>query len=206
MDHAPSAPDFTLLVERIKTGSTDAAHELYLHFIRGIKYVVTRQLGPDRSDDLAQDVFAAVIGAIRNGELREPERLAGFVRTVVQRTIASEIGHLRTQRERSLEIDEHRHFVEPNAESDLVHKEDLALADRVLRSLRSRDREILIRFYLKEQSVEDICREMCLTTTQFRNTKNRAKDKFAQKGGLLRSATRKGETAALLGGSRKMHL
>jgi len=39
-------------------------------------------------------------------------------------------------------------------------------------------RDILVRFYLKEQSQEQICREMSLTETQFRLRKSRAKEKF----------------------------
>jgi DNA-directed RNA polymerase specialized sigma24 family protein len=52
-----------------------------------------------------------------------------------------------------------------------------ALAD-----LGQRDRDILVRFYLKEQSQEQICREMSLTETQFRLLKSRAKAKFGEIG------------------------
>jgi hypothetical protein len=37
------------------------------------------------------------------------------------------------------------------------------------------DHEILRRFYLQEQSKEQICEEMNLTPTQFRNMKSQAK-------------------------------
>jgi DNA-directed RNA polymerase specialized sigma24 family protein len=51
-----------------------------------------------------------------------------------------------------------------------------------LESLSKRDRDILIRFYLKEQSQEQICQEMALTETQFRLLKSRAKAKFGDIG------------------------
>jgi DNA-directed RNA polymerase specialized sigma subunit len=43
-----------------------------------------------------------------------------------------------------------------------------------LRRLKKRDREILERFYLREQNAQQICAEMRLTETQFRLFKSRA--------------------------------
>jgi DNA-directed RNA polymerase specialized sigma24 family protein len=51
-----------------------------------------------------------------------------------------------------------------------------------LSALSKRDRDILIRFYLKEQPQEQICREMSLSETQFRLLKSRAKAKFGEIG------------------------
>ena len=42
------------------------------------------------------------------------------------------------------------------------------LMQSALAALSQRDRDILVRFYLKEQPQEQICREMALTETQFR--------------------------------------
>jgi hypothetical protein len=42
-----------------------------------------RQLGPRDLDDKVHDVFVIVAQAIRRGDLRDPERLMDYVRTVV---------------------------------------------------------------------------------------------------------------------------
>ena len=52
----------------------------------------------------------------------------------------------------------------------------------VLYSISERDREILTRFYLREQSQEQICEDMNLTETQFRLLKSRAKARFGELG------------------------
>jgi len=52
----------------------------------------------------------------------------------------------------------------------------------ILRSLPDRDREILTRFYLDEQTQEQICEDMNLTETQFRLLKSRAKARFGELG------------------------
>lgn len=53
---------------------------------------------------------------------------------------------------------------------------------KVLSEIPARDREILTRFYLLEQSQEQICLEMELSDTQFRLLKSRAKSRFGELG------------------------
>ena len=52
----------------------------------------------------------------------------------------------------------------------------------MLTELSGRDREILTRFYLQEESQEEICAEMVLSETQFRLLKSRAKARFGELG------------------------
>ena len=73
------------------------------------------------------------------------------------------------------------------AESLLVD-EQKELVKLLLGALSARDREILLRFYVSEQSPEQICAEMGITDTQFRLIKSRAKVKFAQ---LIRNPPRR---------------
>ena len=56
------------------------------------------------------------------------------------------------------------------------------IMEEVLRDCSRRDREILTRFYLLEQSQEQICKEMDLNDTQFRLLKSRAKQRFSDEG------------------------
>ena len=60
--------------------------------------------------------------------------------------------------------------------------EEEQLAVSVLKGISRRDREILTRFYLQEQTQEQICSEMKLSETQFRLLKSRAKARFGELG------------------------
>jgi hypothetical protein len=60
---------------------------------------------------------------------------------------------------------------------------------RVLKAVPKRDREVLVRFCLKEEDLSLIRREMELTETQFRLIKSRAKARFGELG-RTRLATR----------------
>src|SRR5271156_1129688 len=83
--------DWANVVGRIRLGEQAAVEELYRVFSRGIRYYLCRQLGPQDLDDRVHDCFLIVTQAIRRGELRDPDRLMGFARTIVRRQIAGHI-------------------------------------------------------------------------------------------------------------------
>src|SRR6266850_6830256 len=172
------------LVESIKRGERSGMEELYRVFSRGVRFYLCRQLGPQDLDDKVHDTFVIVVQAIRKGELREPERLMGFVRTVVRRQVAAQIDRSVQSRREQAELEtttsvsDHRNTPEEAA----IERQHEEVAEAVLRSISGRDREILTRFYLLEQCQEEICEEMKLSETQFRLLKSRAKARFGELG------------------------
>jgi RNA polymerase sigma factor (sigma-70 family) len=181
---AETPNNWSELVERIRQEDPTGMEELYRIFARGIRFYLCRQLGPQELDDRVHDTFLIVVQAIRRGDLREPERLMGFVRTVVRRQVAAHIDDLVHSRREEVEIDVNSRLPDRswNPEQSLASRENIALMRRVLDSLSQRDREILVRFYLQEESQDQICREMELTETQFRLLKSRAKARFGELG------------------------
>jgi RNA polymerase sigma-70 factor (ECF subfamily) len=172
------------LVERIRNNDNGALEELYRIFSRGIRYYLCRHLGPQELDDKVHDTFLIVVQAIQSGGLREPERLMGFVRTVVRRQVAAFIDQaVQSRREfTDLEVGGRVPDQRQNPEQHAIQEQKTKLMLKVLRGISRRDREILTRFYLYEQSQEQICEEMSLTETQFRLLKSRAKARFGELG------------------------
>jgi RNA polymerase sigma factor (sigma-70 family) len=179
-----SDPSWPNLVERIRAGEPSGMEELYRVFSKGIRFYLCRQLGPQDLDDKVHDIFLIITQSIRNGDLREPERLMGYVRTIVRRQVAAHINHLVQERrnQTDLEFGMALSDYHPNPERRIIEEQNLKLAMRVLSSLHQREREVLVRFYLREQSATDICRDMQLTETQFRLIKSRAKARFGELG------------------------
>ena len=176
--------DWSGMVDRIQRNDETAMEELYRVFSRGIRFYLCRQLGPQDLDDRVHDCFLIVVQAIRKGDLREPERLMGFVRTIVRRQIA---GHIETAvQTRRQQVDIETSGAIPDRRLDpetfVIGRQEEELAATVLKGISRRDREILTRFYLHEQSQEQICQEMRLTETQFRLLKSRAKARFGELG------------------------
>jgi len=176
--------DFARLVARIQQGDPLGMEELYRLFCRGIKFYLRRQVGPEELDDRLHDAFVIVIEAIRRGDLRDPERLMGFVRTVVRRQVAASIEQAVHNRRDfcELEFDDLVSNSLETPEEQAISRQQAEIMEEVLRSISSRDREILTRFYLLGQTQEHICAEMRLTETQFRLLKSRAKARFGELG------------------------
>ena len=172
------------MVQRIQAGDPAALEELYRIFTTGIRFYLCRQLGPQDLDDRLHDVFLVITQAIQRGDLRDPERLMGYVRTVVRRQIAASIATAVEARRNIHDGDfqailSDRH---PDPERRAMERQNIELALSLLNSLPLRDREVLVRFYLKEQSPNQVCRDMALTHTQFRLIKSRAKARFTELG------------------------
>jgi RNA polymerase sigma-70 factor, ECF subfamily len=181
---AESYAGWAELVERIRTGETDGLEELYQLFSKGIRFYLCRQLGPQELDDKVHDTFVVVVQAIRRDELRDPQRLMGFVRTIVRRQVAAHIDRVVQTRREQIDADSTVRIVDPhgNPEEAAIFRQRTDLIKRVLDELSQRDREILTRFYLQEEDQEQICSEMSLTGTQFRLLKSRAKARFGELG------------------------
>jgi RNA polymerase sigma-70 factor, ECF subfamily len=171
-------------VDRVRTNAPGAMEELYALFERGIRFYLYRQVGAQELEDNIHDIFLIVVQALRRGDLREPERLMGFIRTIAHRQVAAHIDDRVHERNEEVPLETGIPVRDGSwtPEDTAMNQEKLDLMTRTLRSLSARDREILERFYLKEQTQEQICAEMHLTDTQFRLLKSRAKAKFGEKG------------------------
>jgi DNA-directed RNA polymerase specialized sigma24 family protein len=61
-----------------------------------------------------------------------------------------------------------------------IQQEHRQIAARVLSEMPQRDREVLVRFYVNEETPAQIQREMVLSSNQFRLLKSRAKARFSK--------------------------
>jgi RNA polymerase sigma-70 factor (ECF subfamily) len=205
--------DFEGLVEGVRSNDAGAVEQLYNCFQKGLRWYMAHR-GLLDAEDLAQDVFLGTVAAIQRGELRDPSRLAGFVRGVA-RNIASEaidkivkararngtlLGHPVLDLDR-LDYYQDRPFADryytasplPNAEHSLLKRERTQMMVQALSTMRLKEREILERFYLREQTCKKICAEMKLSEDQYRLLKSRAKAHLTT---LVRRDSARAEVAA----------
>src|SRR5712691_7516081 len=91
IDAVPPDPSWVSLVDRIRAGEQSGMEELYTIFSKGVRYYLWRQLGPQDLDDKVHDIFLIITQSIQKGDLREPERLMGYVRTISRRQVAAYI-------------------------------------------------------------------------------------------------------------------
>ncbi len=176
--------DWQDLVRRIQGNEPAALEQLYHLISRGIKILIVRQLGRQEAEDRVHDTFLVVVRSIQRGELREPERLIAFARTVVRRRILQYMTRPASSKRDNLTGDAVTWIPDSDLspEESAIRTQNSNIMESVLRAMSRRDQEVLTRFYLLEQPPEQICEEMDLTETQFRLLKSRAKSRFAEEG------------------------
>jgi RNA polymerase sigma-70 factor (ECF subfamily) len=164
------------IVAEIRSGDNRGADGLYAAVSDCARAQLFHSVDPQVVDDYVQEVLIVVLEAIRHGELRDPECLMGFVRTVTRRQAGVHIRGAIVRR-RLISVDSAFIPVAPyrdSPEAKFSLQQRVALLRKVLELLCLRDREILVRFYYDEQNSRQICAEMHLTSTQFRLYKSRA--------------------------------
>jgi RNA polymerase sigma-70 factor (ECF subfamily) len=164
-------------------GDPAGQEALYEAFAPGLRLFLAHHLQrAEEVEDRLHDVFVQAVAVIREGQLREPKRLAGFMRTIARRQIAAFIQEAVAQRETGGELAEGLVVpsLAPSPEALAIKRQGREQALEVLGSFSQVEREILIRFYLRGQEPEEICRELGLTPNQFRLRKSRAKRRFAE--------------------------
>src|SRR5919109_259426 len=142
-----AAVEWSALVAQIKAGEDAGMEQLYKLFSRGIRYYLCRQLGPQELEDKVHDTFLIVVNAIRRGDLREPERLMGFVRTVVRRQVAAYIEQAVHNRREQTDLESGVAVADrkENPEQEAMIHQKAELMKSVLGCLSQRDRDILVR-------------------------------------------------------------
>lgn len=175
--------DVRRIVNGIGCGDASAMEDFQTILLAGTRWTLARTIGVEESEEKAREIFLMVIEAIRLGKLREPERLMGYVKTIASRMVFAYI-EARTEARMCILDTADIHITDgaENPEQAVIRKEKIELMKRVLRELPERDRDILVRFYLQEQTQQEICKEMNLTENQFRLLKWKAKARFGELG------------------------
>ena len=169
------------LVQRIHSGDLSAAEELVQRYSRGVSFVI-HQLISDREagEDIYQETFRLVLEKVRAGEVREPERLSGFISSIARNLVTEQFRRASRRRARE-EPDAGQSIAtpEPNQLDGLLREEQDSLARQVLASLPSdRDRTVLYRFYVADDDKDEICAGLGVTSLHFNQILCRARERY----------------------------
>ena len=176
------------LVQKVTSGDTNGFEELYGDLSGAVRAGLAHSVPLSSVEDATHEVLVILLEAILNGELRDARRLMGFLKTVAQRRAVAYVRSAVCHRRRFVDADisEARAPLGDSPDRGVHSRERGQRVFKLLRRLSGRDREILERFYLREQPRAQICGEMHLTETQFRLFKSRAIAKCSMVGGVNR--------------------
>jgi RNA polymerase sigma-70 factor, ECF subfamily len=180
---ADKEPEVADLVQRIISGDTDAEEQIIRLHQNGVAIIINRIVkNPLATEDLCQEAFLKVLEKIRRNEVREPERVSGFI-CAVARNIAIEYIRKLRQLTNQEEIGKAEQIADPALSQleQLCRKEREKIIQQVISELKMpRDREVLLRYYIAEEDKELICRNLNLTREQFSRVLFRALERYRE--------------------------
>jgi RNA polymerase sigma factor (sigma-70 family) len=167
------------LAERIRSREPSAEEELVRLFSDRIAYLVlARTRDREAARDLTQDVMLAVVLALRDGHLREAERLAAFVYGTA-RNLVNNYLRTRSRLPREDPIDAAPYLA--SIPDPLENTERATLVRRALGALDSTDRKILLLTLVEGLKPGEIAARLGLTSEVVRARKSRALKKTTER-------------------------
>lgn len=154
----------------------------------GLRALILRRVhDPEVAADILQDAAVTTLEKLRNGEIAQPENVGGYLYRVA-------LNHLRNHRRKDRSAQSSAEALEelkdPDEDTDwksVGRSQWAAAARQLLHEMpSSRDRDVLVRFYLNEEPKERICLDLQLSQEHFNRVIFRARNRFrellAQKG------------------------
>jgi RNA polymerase sigma-70 factor, ECF subfamily len=167
------------LVRLIMAGDQLAEKELVQRYSRGMSIIIRHRVKNAADvEDLCQETFRKALEKIRRGEVREPEKLSGFICGLAKNLA---IGHLRRLSRWEIGNAGAPPLIDhaPNPYDRLLNKERADIVRQVVSEMRAdRDRQILYRFFITEEDKEKICADLDLTSLHFNRVLSRALKRF----------------------------
>jgi RNA polymerase sigma-70 factor (ECF subfamily) len=167
------------LAERVRRHEPAAEEELVRQFSdRVTVLVLARTRDREAARDLTQEIMLAVVLALRNGHLRQTERLAAFVYGTARNLINN---HLRSRSRlpREETIDDARDAA--STPRPIEDEERVLLVRRAVRDLDSTDRKILLLTLVEGLKPGEIAARLGLTSEVVRTRKSRAVRKMTER-------------------------
>jgi RNA polymerase sigma-70 factor, ECF subfamily len=162
---------------------SELQNQLYLRYRRPLMQVfLQRRIDRDAAQDLLQRTFLQAIKKIRADGLQDPNNLGGYLyRTACKLATAYWRGELSRRHESDGELlsslQDDALSLEESLDTDLRAK---CVRELMAKLSVPRDREVLERFYLREESRISIRESMKLTELQFNQVLWRARQRFAE--------------------------
>jgi len=177
---ATGANEATLtLAQRILEGDRAAEEELVNTYRRGVLVIATaRTRDREAAHDLAQEVLMAAIQALRQGKLREHDKLAAFIHGVTRNLINNFLGSRSHRSECELD-DDQSYGADPIVELEAIERRRLVRKE--LAALGVTDQQILLLSLVDGHSLAEVAKRLNMSHAAVRARKSRAIRKITKK-------------------------
>lgn len=174
MLESPEGLDLDVLLRRAATGDPHAERLLIEHFAPRVRAMaLARTRDHDLARDLTQEALVALVQAFRKGQVRDHEKVAGFVAGVARNVINNY--RRRRLRHPESQLDEHTPEVPaPPSIDDADAAERRRLMAEALAELGPGDREVLLLTLVEGLKPGQIARRIGVSPDVARTRKSRA--------------------------------
>lgn len=169
------------LATRVRAGDGSAENELVNTYRRGVFLIASaRTRDREAARDLTQEVFIAVLKALRDGQLREPSKLAAFIQGTARNLINNYIRARARRSECDLDSVE---VPSPDPVMELESAERQRLVRQELAAFGAVDQQILLLSLVDGHSLAEIAKRLNLSHDAVRARKSRMIKKIMKKFG-----------------------
>ena len=147
----------------------------------GLRALILRRVrDPEVAADILQDAAVTTLEKLRRGEIAHPENVGGYLYRVALNHLRNHRRKERTTQSSAIGLNELEGG--GDLEWERVGRTQWAAAARqMLEEMPAqRDRELLMRFYLKDEEKEQICHELRLSREHFNRVIFRARNRFRE--------------------------
>lgn len=169
------------IASAIYAGNTRGEAALLEKYYRQVLFILRhRTKDEEAAKDLCQETFRIVLERLRREPLREPAKLAAFLRNTA---INLHIAEIRKAERRKTYFDSDLLELcedESAGQEAVLAREQARTAVRALIAEldNARDRKLLYRYYIEELEKDEICRELALDNRHFDKVISRARKRF----------------------------
>lgn len=173
------------IVYGVADGESDAMTELYDQLVKYFRGYFIRE-DPARAEDLLHMAYIEIVESLRRRHMETPEALPGLMRTIVVRTILEQrIKQYRAPQTISFDGDDETLILlyRDNSqwpEKAAIREQYLSIVRSAMSELTPQYRELVERFYLQDESKEQIRQSTLLSEKQFALRKSNAKSRLTR--------------------------
>ena len=166
-------------VERLQAGDFRTQEHFVAYFSELIQLKLRSRLNsPQAIEDVRQETFSRVFAALRDGKIRQPDRLGAFVNSMCNNVL---LEHYRANsRDDSLDDDQERDFPAANVDvlGAIANQQMAEKIREILEEMPERDRRLLREVFLEERDKDAVCKDFGVDREYLRVLLFRAKQSF----------------------------
>ena len=181
IDHNEENKVASQLVNRVQNGDQAAETEMVERYSRGLRFLLRRKTRDTQlSEDFLQETWAIALVKLRRNGLDNPGRLAGYLCGIANNLALGE--RRRVNRQHTSVNSEIIALIPDDSSNPFRHVSRAELCNQVQGLLddlkKERDREILRRFYVREEDKDSICKRLGIDGLHFNRVLYRARQRL----------------------------